>query len=305
MNPPAAKPVGFWGGPWRGAQSAGVGAGVKVPTSPQGDPQGGRHQAGVRAGDEGRGRQGLPGGAGCPVRDSQCMGPGWAVASGGDLCHRSVLPLHAAACSLLGAVVLSGHTPACRCRGWCCRSRQRAASPRQEHTDLPGVSPQQAPRHPVRCSRHHQQAWHRHQGQDQLLEDQGDQAGGTPAGAWWVLAVPCPLRWAMQRPVDSPCPVTPIHPVFLVLGGGRCYSEGLSVWPPGVAAAGGDREQGGLCAWGEGWERLGVPQCWGEGRLSEPVAGCPQSPLHPEVGAAALLPSPALGTLLQAFRRAR
>lgn len=201
------------------------------------------------------------GGAGCPVGDSQCMGPGWAVASGGDPCHQSFLPLHAAACSLLRAVVLSGHTPACRCRGWCCRSRRRAASPRQEHADLPGISPQQALRRPVRCSQHHRQAWHQHQGQDQPLEDQGDQAGGTPAGAWWVLAVPCPLRWAMQRPVDAPCPVTPIHPVFLVLGGGRRYGEGLS-GHPGWQRLGGTGSGGALCM-GRGLGAAGGPAVLG------------------------------------------
>lgn len=70
MNLPAAKHVGIWGGPWKGAQASGTGAGVEVPTSPQG-------QAGVQAGDGGRGRlgQGYQVQLGAPLGTADALGP--------------------------------------------------------------------------------------------------------------------------------------------------------------------------------------------------------------------------------------
>lgn len=165
---------------------------------------------------------------------SHCRQP--PASSEGQLCH------------------VGTHRP-CRCRGWRCRSHRRAASPRQEHADLLSVSPRQAQRHPPGCSRHHWGLWHRHPGRISLLRTRGTRLG-APAGAWWVLSVCPPLpNWAVQCPAVSPCPVTPVHAVFLLLGApGATVRGGVTTWA--------GREQGELCTRG-GAERGRGRSSWG------------------------------------------
>lgn len=116
LNLPAANPTGIRGDPQEGAQPRRhVLASRSQPHCR--DPRGGRHQA--------RG------------------GWGWTVCWARLGSSFQAEPSHdrAAACSLL-----SRHTLVCRCWCWHCRSHPRAASARQEHADLPYVSPRQAPR---------------------------------------------------------------------------------------------------------------------------------------------------------------
>lgn len=183
-----------------------------------------------------------------------------------------------------GAAVPGGRIPACRCWGWQCHSHWRAASPCQEHADLPGISPQWAPHVQVSAR----------PGNVAPALGAGSAPGGAErldrgmggcvcalVGTWWVLAVSPPCR-TMQHPAGSPCPATPVHVVFLVLGGPDAMVRGCVSSQCG--GGWGVQGAGGLCARGGGSERLGVLQCWGEGECSEAVAWCP----HPRV----LQPSP-------------
>lgn len=165
---------------------------------------------------------------------------------GGNPCRQRVLPLQAAACSLLGAAVPSGRTPACRCRGWHCRSCRRAASPYQEHADLPGVSLQQAPRSSACCFLCRWRAWHWRWGQDQPLEHQTDQAGG--GGTCWHLvgpgSAPHTLGNAVSCNLSLPGNTTTHGAVYHTVP--RCYSERLC-GHPGWQQLGGTGSRGALC----------------------------------------------------------
>lgn len=153
---------------------------------------------------------------------SHCRQP--PAPSQGQLCHTGI------------------HRP-CWCRGWHCRSHRRAASPRQEHADLLSVSPRQTP---TRLLPAPLGALAPSARQDQPLEEQRDHTG-APTGAWCVLSVPPlhPPNRAVQYPVISPRPVTPVHLGFLLLGGSGATMRGcVNTW--------GGREQGELYTWGAG-----------------------------------------------------
>lgn len=218
LNLLAPKPMGIWGGPPGGAQPAGADGGIEVPTSPQGS----QFQAGVQAGDRGRGRLGqgclrqlgaLPGTADVlGPAGQQCLGCARTI---GALSHCRQLPGPSQ-----GKLCQAG---ARRYAG--ARAGTAAAASGQpflaKNTLTFPVSPRgQVPTCPACCSRHHQGAWHQHPVQDQPPKEQrGPGCRGQPLACGGSWQCPPHTHWAMKLPAVSPFPVTPVHLVFLMLGG--------------------------------------------------------------------------------------